>query len=170
MGRSFEFDAADHFTAGAVGPPGQRVFHLQARQDSEIVTLQCEKEQVGVLAAYLAQLLARLPAGAAGPPPGDVALIEPVDVLWLVAALGAGFDGERNRVLVEVRERVEEDADEEPAVGRVAITRAQTAAFIERVEALMQAGRPLCAVCHQPKDPGGHVCPRSNGHVVRPPA
>jgi hypothetical protein len=28
---SFEFDGPDHFTAGAMGPPGQRVFYLQAR-------------------------------------------------------------------------------------------------------------------------------------------
>ena len=28
---SFEVDSPDHFTAGAVGPPGQRVFYLQSR-------------------------------------------------------------------------------------------------------------------------------------------
>ena len=43
---SFELDAPDHFTAGAVGPPGQRVFYLQAREGGTLVTLKCEKEQV----------------------------------------------------------------------------------------------------------------------------
>jgi hypothetical protein len=30
----------------------------------------------------------------------------------------------------------------------------------------VKAGRPICPMCSQPKDPAGHVCPRSNGHVV----
>jgi hypothetical protein len=32
MSDSFELDAPDTFTVGAVGPPGERVFYLQARQ------------------------------------------------------------------------------------------------------------------------------------------
>jgi Protein of unknown function (DUF3090) len=39
-------------------------------------------------------------------------------------------------------------------------------AFVERARALQRAGRPTCPMCGEPKDPGGHVCPRSNGHVV----
>ncbi len=55
----------------------------------------------------------------------------------------------------------------EPAVARFRITRVQAMAFVERARALVRAGRPLCPMCSQPKDPDGHVCPRSNGHVVR---
>ena len=50
MSQSFDFDAPDHFTAGAVGQPGQRVFYLQARQARELVSLKSEKEQVRALA------------------------------------------------------------------------------------------------------------------------
>lgn len=168
MSQSFEFDAPDHFTAGTVGPPGQRVFYLQARQDRSLVTVKCEKEQLRALADYLERLIAALPGGA-GAAADDDGLLEPVDAAFVVAALGAGYDQERDRILVEVRELVEdEESSEEPAVGKVALTRPQTAAFIARVQALMQAGRPICALCHQPMDPGGHVCPRTNGHVVRP--
>ncbi|PWU20616.1 MAG: DUF3090 domain-containing protein [Candidatus Rokuibacteriota bacterium] len=168
MSASFNFDAPDHFTAGAVGPPGQRVFYLQSRQARQLVTLKSEKEQVRALAEYLAQLLQKLAAVSADDP-GDTALLEPVTPAWVVAALGAGYDQDGDRVVVEVQELLEEEeASEEPAVARFRITRAQAAAFVERVRALMQASRPICPVCHQPKDPDGHVCPRSNGHVARP--
>ncbi|HVQ24855.1 MAG TPA: DUF3090 family protein, partial [Planctomycetota bacterium] len=49
---------------------------------------------------------------------------------------------------------------------RFAITRAQAAAFVERARTLQRAGRPTCPMCGEPKDPAGHVCPRSNGHAV----
>ena len=49
MSASFEFGAPDHFTAGAIGPPGQRVFYLQSREKGTLVTLKSEKEQVRAL-------------------------------------------------------------------------------------------------------------------------
>ena len=169
MSESFEFDAPDHFTTGAVGPPGQRVFYLQARQARRLLTLRCEKEQVRALGEYLVGFLARHPA-APGEPPGDSALIEPVDPAWAVSALGAGYDRDAGRVVLEARELTAEETDEEPAVARFHIRPGQAAAFVERVRALVQAGRPICPACHQPKDADGHVCPRGNGHVVRPQA
>jgi len=54
---SFDLDAPDHFTVGAVGAPGERVFYIQGRQDRRLVTLKSEKEQVRALATYLAQIL-----------------------------------------------------------------------------------------------------------------
>jgi uncharacterized repeat protein (TIGR03847 family) len=167
MSDSFELDAPDHFTAGAVGPPGQRVFYLQARQAAQLVSLKSEKEQVRALGEYLARLLQTLPA-APGHDPEDTALLEPLNPAWIIAALGAGYDRDADRVVLEARELLEEDTGQGPAVARFHITRAQAAAFVERVRALMQAGRPICPACHQPKDPEGHICPRSNGHVTRP--
>ena len=172
MSASFAFDAPDHFTAGAVGPPGQRVFYLQARQDRQLVTLKCEKEQVRALAEYLATVLAKLRGATAGADE-DTALLEPMEAAWTVAALGAGYDEDGDRLVLEARELLEEDSEDEPAaeeaaVARFHITRGQAAAFVERVRTLMKAGRPICSMCQEPKDPAGHVCPRSNGHVARP--
>jgi uncharacterized repeat protein (TIGR03847 family) len=175
---SFQLDAPEHFTAGAMGPPGQRVFYLQAREGDTTVTLKCEKEQVAALGEYLSGLLARLPDG--GEATGDKReLLEPFEAAWPVGSLGVGYDGDRDRVVVVANERVEADDDEgeepaeaeaaeapEPASARFAITRAQAAAFVERAHALQRAGRPTCPMCGEPKDPAGHVCPRSNGHVV----
>jgi len=172
MGDSFDLGAPDHFTAGAVGPSGERVFYLQARQQRRLVTLKSEKEQIRGLADYLAGLLARKP-GAMGPIPDDLDLLEPEDPAWAIASLAVGYDEERDRILVEATELREEEGEgeqalaQEPAVARFRITRAQAAAFVEQARALIRAGRPLCPMCSQPKDPGGHICPRSNGHVVR---
>lgn len=165
MSPSFDLDAPDHFTTGAVGPQGERVFYIQARQGSRLVTLKSEKEQVRVLATYLAQILDKLPT-ASEPPPSSAELLEPIEAAWPVASLGLGWDEERQRIIV-VAESIVEEEGEETATARFAITRSQATAFVERAEALIKAGRPVCPMCSQPKDPGGHVCPRSNGHVVR---
>jgi uncharacterized repeat protein (TIGR03847 family) len=103
-----------------------------------------------------------------------------------VGALGAGYDEAEGRVIVEAREvtvadeteeesgesEAEPEADEEPpppapdqAVARFRLTRAQAAGFVTRARAVVAAGRPLCPVCHEPMDPGGHVCARANGHA-----
>jgi uncharacterized repeat protein (TIGR03847 family) len=179
MNESFEMLAPDYFTTGAIGEPGQRVFYLQGRQARTVVTLKVEKEQISALADYVAGLLAKLPeAGSAGT---DLPLLEPVEPAWAVGALGLGYDESSDRVVVVANEatvRDEEEEDEstegqeaeeetEGATARFLITRAQAASFVDRARALVKAGRPLCPMCSQPKDPAGHVCPRSNGHAVR---
>lgn len=166
MSESFELDAPDHFMAGTVGPAGQRVFYLQGREGRTLVTLKCEKEQVRGLAHYLAELLEKLgPGGATSRI--DTDLIEPVDDVWAVGSIGVGHDEEHDRIVVVAREVVEEEG-QEAATARFQITRAQAAAFVERAQALIQAGRPICPMCHRPIDIGGHFCPRSNGHFVPP--
>jgi len=164
MSASYEFLGPDHFTAGAVGPPGQRVFYLQGREKGQLVTLKSEKEQVRALAEYLGSLLNRLPGGGA-PVPVSLALIEPIDAAWAVASIAVGYDEARDRILVVANEAVEEDAEGEPASARFLLSRAQAAAFVKQTDSLMKASRPICPWCNQPRDPTGHTCPRSNGHV-----
>ena len=164
---SFDFETPDHFTAGAVGAPGARVFYLQCRDARQAVTLKCEKEHVGALADYLSGLLTQLGG------PGTEALpealfVEPAEPAWVVGAIGVGYDERRDRVVVVANEQREEESEaEEPATARFQISRVQAAAFVERARALVKASRPVCQFCSGPKDAGGHVCPRTNGHIVR---
>jgi uncharacterized repeat protein (TIGR03847 family) len=178
VSQSFELGAPDLFTAGAVGPPGQRVFFLQAREGGRVVTLKVEKEHVRALGEYLAGALAKLgrpgDAASAAAPATETALVEPIVPAWTVRTIGVGYDETARRFVVVVQERVEDpDAPETPeadrtedeaATARFEITRAQAAGFVRRAEALMRAGRPPCPVCGQPKNPAGHICPRQNGH------
>jgi uncharacterized repeat protein (TIGR03847 family) len=164
MSASFDLEQPDHFTAGAVGPPGQRVFYLQAREGRTLCTLKSEKEQVRALGEYLSTLLERV-ADPGDPRPRNLALLEPVQEAWAVGTIGVGYDEALGRVVVVLTGVVEEEGEEAPSA-RFAVTRAQAAAFVDRAKELMRGGRPVCPMCSGPIDPGGHACPRSNGHVV----
>ena len=175
MSDSFDLEAPDHFTTGAVGPPGQRVFYLQGRERGALVTLKVEKGQVNALSEYIGGLLGRLQKGGADAPESDdVALIEPIEPAWAVASIGVGYDETTERVVIVAQELVEEAEEDqpapesasEPASARFHLTREQAGAFVARARELVRAGRPLCPLCSQPKDPEGHICPRANGHVV----
>ena len=170
MSESFELEQPDFFTAGAVGKPGERVFYLQAREKGRLVTLKCEKEQVRALGEYLGGLITKL-GKPNGTVPTDLDLLPFAEPLWIVASMGVGYDEKHDRIVVEAHELFEEEeegqrAGEEPASARVRITREQAQAIADRAKDLMKASRPSCPVCSGPMDPGGHVCPRSNGHVV----
>src|SRR3989442_5872996 len=103
MSASFDFDAPDHFTVGAVGEPGKRTFYLQGREAQTVVTLKCEKEQVGALAEYVAGLLVRLKT-LDKPAVKDMPLLEPIEAVWDVGAVGVGYDDRADRVLVVANE------------------------------------------------------------------
>jgi uncharacterized repeat protein (TIGR03847 family) len=164
MRESFELTQPEIFTCGTVGEPGQRVFFIQARQGRRLVTLKSEKEQVRALGEYLAELLEKLPGAAAGTRP-DAALVEPVEPAWPIGSIALGYDDATRRIEI-VATAVAEDEEEEPPTAKFSVTREQAAGFVARAEALMKGGRAICPMCSQPKDPSGHVCPRSNGHVV----
>jgi len=190
MSDSFDFAAPDLFTAGTIGPPGQRVFYLQAREGQTLVTLKCEKEQVRVLGEYLGKLLERLSKPEATSA-GDLALVEPATPAWAVGSIGVGYDEAADRVVLVIEEvaeaneaetegeeesesaieagaaaQEEEDvaAESDRASARVRLTRAQVAAFVGRAQSLIEAGRPTCRFCGRPMNPGGHKCARTNGH------
>jgi uncharacterized repeat protein (TIGR03847 family) len=166
----FDLPDVDRFTAGTIGEPGQRVFFLQAIAGGEVVTVQCEKTQVGALGEYLAQILADLPMPEVTSVPGELELVEPVEPVWIAGQIGVVFDAPRDRMVVrvdELRLDEDEDADDDSAtlgMLRVALTRAQVHAFVVRAATLVAAGRPACPLCGRPIDPEGHMCIKTNGH------
>jgi uncharacterized repeat protein (TIGR03847 family) len=182
VSRSFELPEAQWATVGAVGEPGHRTFYLQARQDTELITLKLEKQHVAAMAQFLAEILADLPTPAPESGAGGEALVEPVLAEWPVGSLQLAYDSGSDRIVILAEEIGPEDEEEEeeqeteeddltagPAAldrgaARLGITR-ESAAMIVRVGAeLITAGRPLCSLCGRPMDPEGHSCPRTNGH------
>jgi len=180
---SFDFDNLDAFVPGAVGEPGQRTFYLQARMGPRVVSLRCEKQQVGMLGRYLGQLAEAI--GPADPDRDVVGLVEPVQEEWVVGQLSVGVDEVNGRILVTAEELVAEELDIEagpeiddaqvealleaageilgdPSEARFVLTAGQALAFGERAEELMASGRPACRLCGAPMDPDGHACPRWN--------
>lgn len=163
MSESFDLPELTRLLVGTVGPPGQRVFYLQAHADGAVVTLKLEKGQVAALAEYLGQLLADVlpPADVA---PAPVPLRPPVEPAWTVGSMGVSYDEDLDRVLV-VAEEIEADLPvADPGRARFRLTRAQTAQFVADAGEVVDAGRPPCPLCGRPLDPTGHVCVKTNGH------
>jgi uncharacterized repeat protein (TIGR03847 family) len=176
---AFDFAEPDHVTAGAVGPPGQRVFYLQARQAGEVVSLRLEKQQVAALCDYLAGILADL-APVAEELPTELDLIEPVLAEWVVGALAVAYEEADDRIVLVAEELVPEaddedededdpasfasddDDDELPSTARFRMSRAQVLAMVRHAAAVVTAGREVCQICGRPMDPEGHLCPRNN--------
>ena len=98
------------------------------------MTLRCEKQQVGALGEHLDRILASLPPGPAGGSAIPAELIEPVEPAWIVGALALGFDEEADRLIIQVAELTEEDA-EPGATARWEVRRDQARAFIARAHA-----------------------------------
>lgn len=166
MSASFELPAADRFTVGTTGGPGQRTFYLQGRLGDQLVTLKLEKQQVAVLSQLLAQLLEDLPT--VGPLPTELELEEPALPEWAVGTIQLAYDAGSDRIvlLVEEVETVDESGEPLPAGGmaRLAVSREQAAAVARRGAELVLSGRPRCSLCGHPVEPDGHSCPRTNGH------
>ena len=158
---SYDLPAPEVFTAGTVGPPGQRVFYFQARDGGLVVTLRCEKQQVAALAEYFDGLLDDLEPTPYGIAAGDLGLAEPFEEGWTVGPIGVAYDEPDDRIVVVLEELVAEEDDTGASV-RVRLTRAQVSAFVQHARELVAAGRPPCRFCGLPIDPDGHPCPRMN--------
>ncbi|MGO4598407.1 DUF3090 domain-containing protein [Terrabacter sp. 2RAF25] len=175
-----DFDPADRFVAGTVGPAGQRAFYLQASSGPLVVTVGVEKQQVSILADRINDVLDQLAPVAAVEPgePGGVPedtepLRTPFDEDWRVQTLSLAWDEDRQKVVIECHDHDPDDDDEEaddeagPLAHnsiRVSLAPAEARAFARRSNALVAAGRPPCPFCGNPLDPTGHVCPRANGY------
>jgi uncharacterized repeat protein (TIGR03847 family) len=168
----FDLNPVDRITAGALGPPGKRVFYLQARKGDQLVTLVVEKQQVQALAVGVEQLLGdlqqRFPqlAEASGEDaPTDMELEQPIDPAFRVGQLGVGYDEANDLLVVVAREIQEEGADIEAATtARFWGRRSQIRAACRWGLEVASRGRAICGNCGEPIDPEGHFCPKRNGH------
>ncbi|MFV2085834.1 DUF3090 domain-containing protein [Micromonospora sp. LOL_021] len=187
------FEPPERFVAGTVGPPGERMFFLQARGGGRVVSVALEKVQVSLLAEKLEELLAEaqrrfgvdvpeLPTGQSDNEP----LETPVDEEFRVGTLGLAFDVDTTTVVIEaiaagepeagleagdddgLLDDDDDDTDDEVDASldrlRVRLTPAAARGFIDRARRVVAAGRPPCPLCGQPLDPRGHLCPRHNGY------
>ncbi|GAA2387267.1 MULTISPECIES: DUF3090 domain-containing protein [Gordonia] len=175
-----EFRSPRRFVAGTVGQPGDRTFYIQVSQDSRLMSVELEKQQVLILADRLSYLLdeVRRRFGTPIPPEaedvGDVSPLEsPIDSEFRVGSMGLGWDADAAAVVIELLAVTEQpldesvildDTEEGPDTVRVFLTADEAREFSARSMRVIAAGRPLCPLCNQPLDPSGHICARSNGY------
>src|SRR5438876_6840930 len=115
---SMDLDPVDRITAGAIGPPGDRTFYLQARSGDDVATVLVEKQQVQLLSASILEILSRVGKETAqGPDEAGMALDQPVEPLWRAGRLSIGYQEERDLLLLEVEELLPEAEEDEEAAG-----------------------------------------------------
>lgn len=166
---TFDLDAVQRITVGAVGPRGQRIFYVQVRRGNRLISLVAEKEQVRALADATERLLDNL----AEQNPrlttsddmfiSDMSLEEPLEPEFRVGQMGLGYDAERDMVVLLVQSL--SDGEDEPAqTARFSASRPQMRALSLHAAQVVAAGRPICGNCGRPIDASGHFCPQRNGH------
>ena len=169
-----DFGQVVRLEADAVGPPGRRAFRLLALRDDSTAWLWVEREQLQALAMLIEQLLTGLPAldlrAAQAPPAGrtsreDAQASIPPDLEFKVGQLALGYD-EAQKLYLLLAHELESDP-EGPARFSCQATRQQLRTLGETIAPLLAAGRPRCPACEAPLGPGGHLCPRANGHAAR---
>src|SRR5680860_113560 len=179
------FDPPERFVAGTVGPPGQRVFFIQARTGARVTSIALEKQQVSVLAERIDDLLdevlrsgeAKSTVPAVTPVVLEDAepLEQPIVEEFRAGTMTLSWDATDERIVVEVfpfneesvaapdqpEEEIEEPEPEEVLIVRLPAGLAR--AFSKRAQSVVAAGRAPCPFCGGPIDPAGHLCPRANG-------
>lgn len=148
-----ELNPVDFITVGTIGPKGQRVFHLQAGKDDQIVSLIIEKEQAWALSEAIRELVEdldkRYPETEKTEDASEMnmELREPIEPLFRVAQMGLGFDEERGMVVLVAQELmiVDEETDPveaQPGIVRMWSTREKMRALSQHSTQIVQAGRP----------------------------
>jgi uncharacterized repeat protein (TIGR03847 family) len=178
-----DLNPVTHLTADAIGQPGKRVFYIQGRKQDQTVTLIVEKVQIQTLALgveeFLGEIASRYPGlkdASADYSETTMHIYPPVDPLFRVGELALAYDTEHDLAILIAREittgdeapAAEGDADaeedDETSVVRFWCTRSQLLAVCRWGLEIASRGRPNCPYCGQPIDPGGHFCPKRNGH------
>jgi uncharacterized repeat protein (TIGR03847 family) len=167
---TFDLDAVQRLTAGAVGPKGQRVFYVQARRGNRLISLLAEKEQVRALAEAIDRLLENLaeknPSLSTSDDMliADMSLEQPLEPEFRAGQMGLGYDAERDLVVLVIQGIADNEESDEPLTARFSATRLQMRALSAHAAAVVASGRPICGNCGRPIDPSGHFCPQRNGH------
>jgi uncharacterized repeat protein (TIGR03847 family) len=130
------YEQPERFVAGTVGPPGQRTFFLQARDEGRITSVALEKQQVSILAERLDLLLdealrrsggdATIPAVAPVGMADAEPLEQPIEEEFRVGTITLSWEDDSQLVVIEFfpvseqtvalasdDEEAEEAADEE---------------------------------------------------------
>lgn len=117
MSNVIELNPVDFVTIGAIGPKGQRTFHLQAGKDNRLVSFTIEKEQAHALASAIAELLDDIDAQDDRATEADFSnldmdLREPIEPLFRIAQMGLAYESNDNRIILVAQEFVPQSTDE----------------------------------------------------------
>ena len=156
----------ERFRAEALGEPGQRRFRLVVVVQGETCIIWMEKQQMQALGLAIGQILEQSsdhgPDIDGGAIPG--AIDEDTANQFRLGRIELGIMEEDGSILINA---YDSQNDGGPSIS-MRFNRSQSRELVTEAAQLAAAGRPLCTMCGQPMDPGGHVCPEQNGHLPLP--
>ena len=161
-----EFGPVQHLSADAVGQPGQRRFRLRTiSEGGSYAFVWMEKEQLAAIGEAIATTLEHAGADLDPTGPEEPEAVYPLqanlDLDVRAGRLSLGLNEETRRIVIVAAEAPAEGEGEAISLDFGFEEARRLRAQITEVVA---AGRAPCQFCGAPIDPGGHVCPRSNGH------
>ena len=165
-----DYGPVNRIEAEAFGEPGQRTFRVFTANEIEAASLWLEKQQLAALGRAIEEQLGRVKTLRTTKeipgPDATLAYQGAVTLEFRVGQMALGFD-ERQGLFLLLAYAVEDDDENRPTFSCQA-TPEQLRVLAEAIETVVNAGRPLCPLCGEPIDRGGHHCIRANGHSKRP--
>lgn len=170
--KEIDFGPVSHLTTDAIGKPGERVFYVQATWEEKVITLLVEKPQIQMMSVgveqFLTEITQRLPDLPEATNEYDeekMHILPPVDPLFRVGEMGLTYDTANDQVALVAKELSSEgEEDKETTMLRIWCTRSQLRQMARWGLEIANRGRPICPQCGEPIEPGGHLCPKKNGH------
>jgi uncharacterized repeat protein (TIGR03847 family) len=176
-----DLNPISHITVDAVGQPGERVFYLQGRNESQEATLLVEKFQIQTLALAIENLMSELrekmPDLVDASPDyieEQMVLDPPLDPLFRVGELSLGYDPGQDLLILIAKEvpvdLPEDDEEEDDSLSEIRFwcTRSQLWALARWGIELASRGRPVWPSTGEPILPPGEFSPKNNGHKTTP--
>ena len=152
-----------------VGEPGKRTFKITQASPRGRAVIWMEKDQLFQIGLAIKQFTATEEA-TENPKdfePELAAPSTPADVEFKASDLRIRHDPDSDTFTIEAVDPVTEDKEQvQEALATVQFSFGRTIAIELSQQAIDAAGRgrPRCELCGGPKDPEGHVCPKTNGH------
>ncbi len=140
-----DLNPVDFVTIGTIGPPGKRVFHLQAGHEGRIISFIIEKEQAWALSEAIQEFLddleqrldmtidVQLSAL-------DMDLREPIEPMFRVSQMGLAYEESTQSIILVAREMNRDDSEAD--VVRMWCTHDQLYALSIQAMNTVEAGRP----------------------------
>jgi uncharacterized repeat protein (TIGR03847 family) len=161
----------NHITVDAIGKPGNRVFYIQGRKDSEIISLIIEKVQLQSLIIGVNDFLEEISNQFNKSAEFELDIQEeamqinpPVDPLFRVGDMGLAYDESGDMVCIIAKETPTDAGIVEGGIVRFWCTRKQLQTLANWSLIVIERGRPICPQCGEPMETEGHFCPKKNGH------
>ena len=171
----YPLGALSSIDAETFGEPGRRTFRLVLKAGAANISVWLEKEQLFQLGVSLQEAVRRLSdeqrAGPSGPAEPEWSG-EELSLEFKARQMLLKYETSGNAFYVEAHEGDEEAGEQNPGQDRegasvsCGISISQSVTLAEEALKICAAGRPPCFLCGLPIDPGGHICPRANGHAV----